>query len=40
VKIATVLNNDYDSGVYGPVYDRWLYRLSPRRYIKAVGCAR
>jgi hypothetical protein len=23
VKIATVFNNDYDSGVYGPVWDRW-----------------
>jgi hypothetical protein len=23
LKIATVFNNDYDSGVYGPVWDRW-----------------
>ena len=23
LKIATIFNNDYDSGVYGPVYDRW-----------------
>lgn len=23
LKIATVFNNDYDSGKYGPVYDRW-----------------
>jgi hypothetical protein len=23
LKIATVFNNDYDNGVYGPVYDRW-----------------
>ena len=23
LKIATVFNNDYDSGNYGPVYDRW-----------------
>jgi hypothetical protein len=23
LKIATVFNNDYDRGVYGPVYDRW-----------------
>jgi hypothetical protein len=21
--IATVFNNDYDTGIYGPVYDRW-----------------
>lgn len=23
LKIATVFNNDYDSGVYGPVWGRW-----------------
>lgn len=23
LKIATVFNDDYDSGVYGPVWDRW-----------------
>jgi hypothetical protein len=23
LKIATVFNDDYDRGVYGPVYDRW-----------------
>jgi hypothetical protein len=23
LKIATVFNNDYDRGVYGPVWDRW-----------------
>jgi len=23
LRIATVFNNDYDSGVYGAVYDRW-----------------
>lgn len=23
LKIATNFNNDYDSGIYGPVYDRW-----------------
>ena len=23
LKIATVFNNDYDGGVYGPVWDRW-----------------
>lgn len=23
LKIATLFNDDYDSGVYGPVYDRW-----------------
>ena len=23
LQIATVFNNDYDNGVYGPVYDRW-----------------
>lgn len=23
LKIATVFNDDYDSGSYGPVYDRW-----------------
>jgi hypothetical protein len=23
LKVATVFNNDYDSGVFGPAYDRW-----------------
>lgn len=23
LRIATTFNNDYDRGVYGPVYDRW-----------------
>ena len=23
LKIATLFNNDYDGGVYGPVWDRW-----------------
>jgi hypothetical protein len=23
LKIATVFNNDYDRGIYGPVWDRW-----------------
>jgi hypothetical protein len=23
LKLATVFNNDYDRGVYGPVWDRW-----------------
>src|SRR6266704_4169153 len=23
LKVATVFNNDYDDGDYGPVYDRW-----------------
>jgi hypothetical protein len=23
LKIATVFNNDYDNGIYWPVYDRW-----------------
>lgn len=23
LRIATVFNNDYDTGVYGPVWDRW-----------------
>jgi hypothetical protein len=23
LKVATVFNDDYDRGVYGPVYDRW-----------------
>jgi hypothetical protein len=23
LKVATVFNNDYDNGDYGPVYDRW-----------------
>ena len=23
IRIATVFNNDYDNGIYGPVWDRW-----------------
>jgi hypothetical protein len=38
LKIATVFNNDYDSGVYGPVYDRWDARskaiISRAEYIR------
>lgn len=38
IKIATVFNDDYDSGVYGPVYDRWDARskaiISRAEYIR------
>jgi hypothetical protein len=38
LKIATVFNNDYDRGDYGPVYDRWDARsravISRAQYIK------
>jgi hypothetical protein len=38
LKIATVFNNDYDSGDYGPVYARWDARsqavISRAQYIK------
>jgi len=38
LKIATVFNNDYDNGVYGPVYDRWDARsraiISRAEYIR------
>jgi hypothetical protein len=38
LKIATVFNDDYDSGVYGPVYDRWDARskaiISRAEYIR------
>ena len=37
LRIATVFNNDYDSGVYGPVYDRWDARkaiISRAEYIR------
>jgi len=38
LQIATVFNNDYDSGVYGPVYDRWDARskaiISRAEYIR------
>ena len=38
LKIATVFNNEYDRGDYGPVYDRWDARsqavITRARYIK------
>lgn len=38
LNIATVFNDDYDSGVYGPVYDRWDARskaiISRAEYIR------
>src|SRR5215467_3409837 len=38
LKIATAFNNDYDNGVYGPVYDRWDARskaiISRAEYIR------
>ena len=38
LKIATVFNDDYDRGVYGPVYDRWDARskalISRAEYIR------
>ena len=38
LQIATVFNGDYDSGVYGPVYDRWDARsksiISRAEYIR------
>jgi hypothetical protein len=38
LKIATVFNDDYDHGVYGPVYDRWDARskalISRAEYIR------
>ena len=38
VKVATVFNNEYDRGDYGPVYDRWDARsqavITRARYIK------
>jgi len=38
LKIATVFNDDYDRGIYGPVYDRWDTRskalISRAEYIR------
>lgn len=38
LKIATVFNDDYDRGIYGPVYDRWDARskalISRAEYIR------
>ena len=38
LKIATAFNDDYDNGVYGPVYDRWDARskaiISRAEYIR------
>lgn len=38
LRIAAVFNDDYDSGVYGPVYDRWDARsqaiISRAEYIR------
>jgi hypothetical protein len=38
LKIATIFNDDYDRGVYGPVYDRWDARsqalISRAEYIR------
>ena len=38
LKIATVFNNDYDGGDYGPVWDRW-DALTPQQYVAELGCS-